>query len=171
MSPAVITITVREGESTDPFSLPETGVGSGIIYDAAGWALTNRHVVADATQVTVELRDGRRLPATVYGVDTLTDLAIVKIDDTRKHCRPLTIGDSSTLKPGQTAVVIGSALGTFTNSVTSGVISALGRQLIRHRPGHRSSGGRCATSSRPMRPSTRATPAARLSTRRARSSA
>jgi S1-C subfamily serine protease len=127
VSPAVVTITVREGESTDPFSLPETGVGSGIVYDAAGFALTNRHVVADATQVTVELSDGRRLPATVYGVDTLTDLAIVKIDGTDLPVAQ--IGDSSTLKPGQTAIVIGSPLGTFTNSVTSGVISALGRQL------------------------------------------
>ncbi len=127
VSPAVVTITVREGESTDPFSLPETGVGSGIIYDAAGYALTNRHVVANASQVTVELSDGRRLPATVYGVDTLTDLAIVKIDGTDLPVAQ--IGDSSTLKPGQTAIVIGSPLGTFTNSVTSGVISALGRQL------------------------------------------
>ena len=46
VSPAVVTITVREGEATDPFSLPETGVGSGIIYDSNGWVLTNRHVVA-----------------------------------------------------------------------------------------------------------------------------
>ena len=127
VSPAVVTITVREGESTDPFELPASGVGSGIIYDAAGFALTNRHVVENATQVTVELTDGRRLPATVYGFDTLTDLAIVKIDGTDLPVAQ--IGDSSTLKPGQTAIVIGSPLGTFTNSVTSGVISALGRQL------------------------------------------
>ncbi len=127
VSPAVVTITVRAGEATDPFSLPETGVGSGIIYDPNGWVLTNRHVVSDATQVTVELQDGRRLPATVYGVDTLTDLAIVKIDATGLPAAQ--IGDSGTLKPGQTAIVIGSPLGTFTNSVTSGVISALGRQL------------------------------------------
>ena len=46
----MVTITVREGEATDPFSLPETGVGSGIIYDSNGWVLTNRHVVADATR-------------------------------------------------------------------------------------------------------------------------
>ena len=64
---------------------------------------------------------------TVYGVDTLTDLAIVKIDATDLPAAP--IGDSSLLQPGQTAIVIGSPLGTFTNSVTSGVISALGRSL------------------------------------------
>ena len=128
VSPAVVTITVRAGEATDPFSLPESGVGSGIIYDTDGWVLTNRHVVADATQVTVELTDGRQVQGRVYGVDTLTDLAIVKIDATDLPAAP--IGDSSTLRPGQTAIVIGSPLGTFTNSVTSGVISALGRQIV-----------------------------------------
>ena len=128
VSPAVVTITVREGEATDPFELPETGVGSGIIYDPSGWVLTNRHVVADATQVTVELTDGRRVPGRVYGVDTLTDLAIVKIDAGDLPAAP--IGDSAALRPGQSAIVIGSPLGTFTNSVTSGVISALGRQLV-----------------------------------------
>ena len=127
VSPAVVTITVS-GEATDPFTLPSTGVGSGIIYDANGWILTNRHVVAEATTVSVELHDGGEVEGTVYGVDTLTDLAIVKIDAPDLVAAPM--GDSAQLKPGQTAVVIGSALGTFTNSVTSGVVSALGRQLV-----------------------------------------
>lgn len=128
VSPAVVTITVEAAVATDPLSLPETGIGSGIIYDSAGWILTNRHVVADATTVTVLLNDGREVTGRVYGVDTLTDLAIVKIDAADLHAAP--IGDSSQLQPGQTAIVIGSALGTFTNSVTSGVISALGRALV-----------------------------------------
>jgi S1-C subfamily serine protease len=127
VSPAVVTITVEAAAATDPFSLPETGIGSGIIYDTAGWILTNRHVVGDATTVTVDLNDGRQVQGTVYGVDTLTDLAIVKITATDLHAAP--IGDSSQLQPGATAIAIGSALGTFTNSVTSGVISALGRTL------------------------------------------
>ncbi len=132
VSPAVVTITVESAASTDPLSLPETGIGSGIIYDPAGWILTNRHVVADATTVTVDLNDGRQVTGTVYGVDTLTDLAIVKIDADNLHAAP--IGDSTQLQPGQTAIVIGSALGTFTNSVTSGVISALGRSLVTSDP-------------------------------------
>ncbi|HUP82934.1 MAG TPA: trypsin-like peptidase domain-containing protein [Candidatus Limnocylindria bacterium] len=127
VSPAVVTITVESAAATDPLSLPETGIGSGIIYDSAGWILTNRHVVADATTVTVDLNDGRQVTGTVYGVDTLTDLAIVKIDAPDLHAAPM--GDSAQLQPGETAIVIGSALGTFTNSVTSGVISALGRTL------------------------------------------
>jgi S1-C subfamily serine protease len=127
VSPAVVTITVQAAVPTDPFSLPETGIGSGIIFETDGWILTNRHVVADAAVVTVDLNDGREVSGTVYGVDTLTDLAIVKITATDLHAAP--IGDSSALQPGATAIVIGSALGTFTNSVTSGVISALGRSL------------------------------------------
>ena len=125
VSPAVVTITVQTGQPTDPTS--GVGIGSGIIYDSNGFVLTNRHVVSDATQVSVALNDGRQVNGKVYGVDTLTDLAIVKIDATDLPTAP--IGDSSSLQPGQTAIVIGSPLGTFTNSVTSGVISALGRSL------------------------------------------
>ncbi len=130
VSPAVVTITTQQQASAlDPFSLPATGVGSGIIYNSAGWIVTNHHVVAGATnnQVTVQLKDGRTFTGTVYGLDTLTDLAIVKITGTNLPAAP--IGDSGSLQPGQLAVAIGSPLGTFTNSVTSGIISALGRQI------------------------------------------
>jgi serine protease Do len=128
VGPAVVTITTTiDAQATDPFSLPETGVGSGVIYDSAGWIVTNHHVVASADTVQVELPDGRKFTGHAYGVDTLTDLAIVKIDATGLPAAH--IGDSSTIKPGQLAVAIGSPLGTFTNSVTSGVISALGRDV------------------------------------------
>ena len=74
---------------TDPFgAVPTQGVGSGVIYDANGWILTNRHVVADADKLTVELKDGRQFEGTVYGIDTLTDLAIVKVDATGLPGRP-----------------------------------------------------------------------------------
>jgi S1-C subfamily serine protease len=126
VSPSVVTITVKNGGDASP--QPDEGIGSGIIYDSGGYVLTNRHVVTDATDVSVELNDGRTVDGTVYGVDTLTDLAIVKVDATDLPAAP--IGDSSQLQPGQTAIVIGSPLGTFTNSVTSGVVSALGRSLV-----------------------------------------
>jgi S1-C subfamily serine protease len=128
VSPAVVTITALAGDAEDPFTLPETGVGSGVIYDPAGWILTNRHVVADVQNVRVMLNDRREFAGRVYGVDTLTDLAIVKIDGIELPAA--TIGDSAQLRPGQLAVAIGSPLGTFTNSVTSGVISALGRNNV-----------------------------------------
>jgi 2-alkenal reductase len=130
VSPAVVTITTQQQASAlDPFALPATGVGSGIIYNSSGWIVTNHHVVAGATknQVQVQLKDGRTLTGSVYGLDTLTDLAIVKISGSNLPAAP--IGDSSSLQPGQLAIAIGSPLGTFTNSVTSGIISALGRQI------------------------------------------
>ncbi|MGC8634829.1 MAG: S1C family serine protease [Candidatus Limnocylindrales bacterium] len=130
VSPAVVTITTQQQASAlDPFALPATGVGSGIIYNPNGWIVTNHHVVAGATnnQVQVQLKDGRTLTGSVYGLDTLTDLAIVKISGSNLPAAP--IGDSGSLQPGQLAIAIGSPLGTFTNSVTSGIISALGRQI------------------------------------------
>jgi S1-C subfamily serine protease len=131
VSPAVVTIVADGVTSTDP-STGQTrqgsATGSGVIFDANGLILTNHHVVAgDPSQLTVNLKDGRSLPATVYGIDTLTDLAIVKVQATGLPTAP--IGDSSTVQVGQQAIAIGSPLGTFTDSVTSGIISALGRSI------------------------------------------
>ncbi len=105
-----------------------TGTGSGVIFDANGLILTNHHVVeGDPTSLTVHLNDGREFDATIYGIDTLTDLAIVKVNATGLPTAP--IGDSSTVQVGQQAIAIGSPLGTFTDSVTSGIISAVGRSI------------------------------------------
>jgi serine protease Do len=129
VSPAVVTITSRAGaQTTDPFSLPATGIGSGVIYNTGGWILTNRHVVCDADALTVKLLDGTEFTGRNYGTDSLTDLAIVKVDG--KDLPAVKLGNSSALKPGQLSIAIGSPLGTFTNSVTSGVVSAMGRDII-----------------------------------------
>jgi S1-C subfamily serine protease len=123
VGPAVVRITAR-GTNVDAFGgeIPEQGVGSGVIFDPAGWILTNRHVVAGSDQLTVELKDGREFDGRVYGVDTLSDLAIVKIEGT--DLPPAPIGVSDKLKVGQLVVAIGSPLGTFSNTVTSGIVSA-----------------------------------------------
>jgi len=137
-SSAVIDVAAKAGPSVvristqgiDPNTVDPTqteGVGSGIIFDPNGWILTNRHVVAGANTLRVELKDGTRYDGTVYGIDTLTDLAIVKIDATGLPAA--TIGDSDALKVGELVVAIGSPLGTFSNSVTSGIVSAVGRQI------------------------------------------
>ena len=131
VSPAVVTIVAHGITATDP-TTGQTGTGSatgsGIIFDSNGLILTNHHVVADNPQsLTVNLNDGRTFPGTIYGIDTLTDLAIVKINATGLPTAP--IGDSSSIQVGQTAIAIGSPLGTFTDSVTSGIISALGRSI------------------------------------------
>ncbi|MGD0018666.1 MAG: trypsin-like peptidase domain-containing protein [Candidatus Limnocylindrales bacterium] len=121
VGPSVVTIVARQatGEIT----------GSGIVYDASGWVLTNKHVVASATGIDVRLKDGRDFQGTLYGVDTLTDLAIVKIDGAR-GLSPAPIGTSSGLQVGQLAIAIGSPLGVdYPDSVTTGIVSALGRDV------------------------------------------
>ena len=127
VSPAVVRIVTTGTDTSDPTALPAEGIGSGIIYDPNGWILTNRHVVSGSGQLKVELKDGRIFDGTIYGIDTLTDLAIVKIDATGLPAAPL--GDSSNLKVGQTTIAIGSPLGTYTNTVTSGILSGTGRSI------------------------------------------
>ena len=124
VSPAVVTIMPRG--TSGGFSYTE-GVGSGVIFDADGWVVTNRHVVCNAVSLSIQLADGQRYEGSVYGLDTLTDLAVVKIDGT--DLPAVDIGNSGTLRVGQHAIAIGSPLGTFTNSVTTGVVSAIGRRI------------------------------------------
>ncbi len=132
VSPAVVTITASGVTSANPFgggSGTGTAVGSGIIFDASGLVLTNHHVVAgNPNKLTVTLKDGRTLNASIYGVDTLTDLAIVKIEG-GSGLPTAPIGSSAGIQVGQEAIAIGSPLGDLTGSVTSGIISALGRQI------------------------------------------
>jgi 2-alkenal reductase len=127
VSPAVVRITVTGAANTGNGVIPETGVGSGVIFDSNGWILTNHHVVEGGEKFDVELKDGRVLSGKVYGIDTLTDLAIVKVDAT--GLPTAAIGESDALKVGQLVVAIGSPLGTYSNSVTSGIVSAKGRSI------------------------------------------
>ncbi|MEA2609333.1 MAG: serine protease Do [Chloroflexota bacterium] len=128
VSPAVVRITVTGASGAGDLGvIPATGVGSGVIYDSNGWILTNHHVVEGGTKFDVELSDGRVLNGTVYGIDTLTDLAIVKVDAT--GLPTAAVGESDALKVGQLVVAIGSPLGTYSNSVTSGIVSAKGRSI------------------------------------------
>ena len=119
-SPAVVTIQVQSGQGSG-------GSGSGFIFNSNGWILTNRHVVESANQIQVILADSRTFTGTVYGIDTLTDLAIVKVDAAGLPTAPL--GSSADLQQGQLAIAIGNPLGNFENTVTTGVISGLGRQI------------------------------------------
>lgn len=119
VSPAIVTLEV-----TTPSG---DAIGSGVIYSADGWIVTNKHVVADETAIVVHLKDGRDFAGSVYGIDTLTDLAVVKID--AAGLPTATLGRSGGIKVGQTAIAIGSPLGVYTNSVTAGIVSALGRDI------------------------------------------
>ena len=111
--------------------------GSGVILDQAGYVMTNYHVVQGARRVQVVLASrpagtsivkprGKTVDATVVGVDEETDLALLKVTGT--GLTPLPLGDSDTLKPGQLVFAFGSPLG-LDNTVTMGVVSAVGRQL------------------------------------------
>jgi len=102
----------------------ERGIGSGVIISPDGYIVTNNHVVDGATEIKVTLSDRRTLPAKVVGTDPLTDLAVIKIDGTNLPNIP--IGDSSTLRPGQTVLAFGNPYG-FRFTVTRGIVSALNR--------------------------------------------
>jgi len=106
---------------------PSKGVGSGFIVSPDGYVLTNAHVVSDASEVTVTLTDRREFTAKVVGIDKPSDVALIKIAAT--GLPTVRFGDPSKLRPGQWAIAIGSPFG-FENSVTAGVISAIGRPLI-----------------------------------------
>ena len=124
---SVVTIT-EQGLSSRGFNeIPSTGVGSGIVLTADGYILTNRHVVAGSQSLTVELSDGEQFPATIVKQSDDKDLALIKID--AHGLTPAVIGDSSALQVGQTVIAIGSPLGTFTETVTKGILSATGRTI------------------------------------------
>jgi serine protease Do len=122
--PAVVVI---ESRSNGGVLGGANGTGSGFIFDPNGWILTNKHVVQGADEISVKLNDSRVFTGRVYGIDTLTDLAIVKIDATGLPAA--TLGSSDELELGQLAIAIGNPLGNFENTVTTGVVSGLGRQI------------------------------------------
>ena len=136
VSPAVVTITAEGVTATDPRPArpaPGTAKGSGVIFDANGLILTNHHVVVGQPVQAHRHPQGRPHASTptIYGIDTLTDLAIVKVDAT--GLPTARIGDSSAIEVGQQAIAIGSPLGEFTDSVTSGIVSALRPRASRSR--------------------------------------
>jgi serine protease Do len=110
-----------------PFKLPQD-MGSGFIVRADGYILTNAHVVKHGTKITVTLNDGRKLPGTVVGSDSFSDVAVVKVDASNLPVAHM--GTSKTLRPGDFAIAIGSPLG-FDHTVTFGIISAIERRVAR----------------------------------------
>lgn len=129
VSPAVVSV-VAEQSGFNPFSgqtdTTQQGIGTGFIVESTGIILTNKHVVSDTSLTyTVVLKDKTSYPVKKVFLDSSHDLAIIKIDAT--NLPTVEMGDSSHLKVGQTVIAIGNALGRFDNTVTRGVVSALGR--------------------------------------------
>lgn len=130
VSPAVVGITTKV-YNRDIFNrkvLVGEGVGSGIIFDKAGYIATNNHVVGTAKTVIVSLADGQSTEGTVVGRDEKTDLAVVKIK--MDNLPVAEFGDSDSLQVGEPAIAIGNPLGLeFQGTVTVGVISSLNRTI------------------------------------------
>ena len=143
VAPAVVTVQteVVERVPVDPFDMLfgrqsgqriGAGLGSGFITDPNGTIITNAHVVAGATRVSVAMRDGKTFPAKVLGIDEQNDLAVLRIDAKGLPTAPL--GSSDDIIIGEWSIAIGNPygflLGNTEPSVTAGVISATGRNLI-----------------------------------------
>ncbi len=129
VSPSVVHITTR-ATAFDLFRGPiyQEGTGSGFVWDTEGHIVTNNHVVEGAEQIEVVLADGTAVPAVPVGADAYNDLAVLRIRAPREKLRPVTLGDSASLRVGQWVIAIGNPFG-LDRTMTVGVISALGRTL------------------------------------------
>lgn len=131
VSPAVVSVVVKT-VNVDLFNGPtvnESGIGTGFIVDSNGLIVTNSHVVDNSRgQYSVVLKDGTSYEVQKIHLDPISDLAILEV--TARNLPTVTLGDSDQLKVGQKAIAIGNALGRFQNTVTEGVISGIGRQLV-----------------------------------------
>ncbi len=126
--PSIVNIDIRTAPQQTPFFTMqgEEGTGSGVIYTADGYIITNNHVVEGAQDITVTLASGESLKGKTVGTDPDNDIAVVKIDKT--GLPTLDIGNSDNLVVGELCVAVGSPFG-FEQTVTSGIVSALNRSV------------------------------------------
>jgi len=142
-APGVVQVTstsvVRVDSNTDPFGFPLPGfsfpqqetqraLGSGFVIDKAGHIVTNYHVIAGAKSVEVSFSNHDSMKARVVGKDPGTDIALLKVDARSRALTPLALGDSDTVRVGDSVVAIGNPFG-LDRSVTAGIVSALQREI------------------------------------------
>src|SRR3989441_7888545 len=111
-----------------PERIPQRSLGSGVIVDPSGIALTNAHVVERATEIEIITLDGSKHKAKVVGVDKKTDLAVLKLDDGKGKFPFIRLGDSDKMQVGDWVIAVGSPFG-LQATVTAGIISAQARQI------------------------------------------
>ncbi|MES1208999.1 MAG: trypsin-like peptidase domain-containing protein [Pseudomonadota bacterium] len=110
----------------EPSPGPQRGTGSGVIMDARGDVVTNRHVVSGATRVKVTFTDGRELTAKTLGMDSETDVAVIRLDNPPRDLVAARLGDSDALEVGEWVLAVGSPLG-LDQTVTAGIVSGKGK--------------------------------------------
>ncbi|MDP9355837.1 MAG: S1C family serine protease, partial [Chloroflexota bacterium] len=134
VNPAVVTVKNLR-EISAPFGGPNepqaVGIGSGFILDTAGHVVTNNHVIEGAEALSVQFSDGTTVDATLIGRDAFQDVAVLQIDmaDTAEVPGVVTLGESNTVEFGDTVVAIGTALGEYPNTVTTGSVEIVDRAL------------------------------------------
>ncbi len=131
VDPAVVTIINEQqftgGTSAESGGILPAGSGTGFIISEDGYIVTNNHVVEGSDGLRVIFADGNAVTGQLIGTDPRTDLAVIKIEGDVPGV--VSLGNSSELRPGEQVIAIGSALGDFSNTITVGVVSGLGRQL------------------------------------------
>ena len=130
VSPSVVAITTEQMSSSQTWFggyYVQSGAGSGVVISQDGYILTCAHVVSGATSVKVQLNGSDESYDATVGQDSTSDIAVLKIDAT--GLTPAVIGDSDALAVGEVAVAVGNPLGTLSNTVTDGIVSALNRQV------------------------------------------
>ncbi|NWJ83928.1 trypsin-like peptidase domain-containing protein [Marine Group I thaumarchaeote] len=120
----VVRVNVQRNETEEQTN----GLGSGFVFDKKGHIITNAHVINEAKKVVVTFLDGRSYNAEIIGIDEFTDLAVIKVNTDSTLLQPLSLGDSSNLKVGESIAAIGNPFG-LSGSMTSGIVSQLGRLL------------------------------------------
>jgi putative serine protease PepD len=137
-APGVVTVTVSGRTTTsgnsNPFGIPSPqryeAIGTGFEIDSNGNIMTAEHVVADATTIKVTFQNGSTVKATLVGADSSTDSAVIHVDLPASQLHPLTLGNSSTVLPGQTVVAIGTPLSpSYSESMSAGIVSAINRTI------------------------------------------
>lgn len=132
LSVVAIGVSRRVINPFDPFAMPknrDSTIGTGFVVSDKGIIVTNKHVVSEiGAKYTVVTKDEQKYEVKRIYRDPIFDLALVQIDGS--NLKALELGDSSKLKVGQTVIAIGNALGQFTNTVTTGVVSGLGRRVV-----------------------------------------